>query len=51
MAAFLSAHSVLLLSLALGLSELLAFAVPSAGGIVAVIVSLLKGLGAQQPPQ
>lgn len=51
MVAFLAAHSVLILSLALGVSELLAFAVPGAGGILAVVASILKGAGAKEPPQ
>lgn len=51
MVAFLSAHVVLELSLLLGLSELLAFAVPGAGGILAVVASILKGAGAKEPPQ
>lgn len=51
MMAFLSQHIVLELSLLLGISELLALAVPSAGGILAIVMSLLKSLGAKEPPQ
>jgi len=51
MVAFLQAHLVFILSMALGVSELLALAVPSAGGILALIISALKALGAKEPPQ
>ena len=47
--AFLGEHAVLILSVLLGVSEILAFAVPSAGGVLAVVVSALKALGAKDP--
>lgn len=44
---FISEHLVLILSILLGVSEGLALLFPSAGGVLAVIIKLLKALGAK----
>lgn len=45
---FISEHLVLILSVLLGLSEVLGLLFPSAGGVLAVVVSVLKALGAKK---
>ena len=49
MVAFMSAHLVAILSVLLIISESLALAFPSAGGIIKAIVAVLKALGAKEP--
>lgn len=46
---FLSEHAVLILSLLLGISEMLALAFPNAGGFFAGLKNVLKQLGAKDP--
>jgi len=47
--AFLQAHGVVILTILLGISELLALAFPGAGGFFAGAIALLKQLGAKDP--
>jgi hypothetical protein len=45
--AWITAHEVMLLTIGLTLSETLAFAVPSTGGILKTVMSFLRLLGAK----
>lgn len=46
---FIGEHLVLILSILLGLSEVLGLLFPGAGGVIAAVVSVLKALGAKDP--
>lgn len=45
--AFILAHKDMILMVLLSISEILALAVPSSGGIIKSIMNILKGLGAK----
>ena len=47
MIAFLAAHSVVILTCLLTISELLAFVFPKAGGILKAVMQGLRALGAK----